>query len=227
MDKSNVSDKVYRMIKEKIINGEWKPGMKIASENQLAEELGVSRMSVREAMEKLVALDVIFKKRGEGTFVSDLNSAIYLNGLIPLVLINPDSLIDILEFRSIIEVGSTKLCAERCTKEDIELLQETYERMKKFKDDADKFYKADFEFHMIIAKGSNNSLIIKINSILTDLLTYHQKEMYKYLGPKGGIEEHIKIIDAIKDRDSELAALLMQRHIHRTLDEIKNIYNNK
>jgi len=222
-DKLNASEKVYKIIENKILNKEWTPGMKIDSENKLSKELGVSRMSVREAMEKLVALNVLTKKQGEGTFVNDLNPSIYLNGLIPMILLDKDNLIDILEFRKIIEVDSAKLCTERCDEEDIRVIEQYYEDMQNYKDIPDKFYKADYNFHMAIAKGTKNSLIIKVNSIMTDLLMFHQKEIHQYLGPFGGKKKNIKILDAIKTRDSELASLFMRRHIQRTLDDIKKM----
>ncbi len=221
--KLNASEKVYRIIESKILNKEWTPGMKIDSENKLAKELEVSRVSVREAMEKLVALNVLTKKQGEGTFINELTPSMYLNGLIPMILLDKDNLIDILEFRKIIEVDSVRLCAERCDKEDIAAIEESYVNMQKYKDDPENFYKADYNFHMIIAQGTKNSLIIKVNSIMTDLLMFHQKEIHQYLGPMGGLTEHLKILEALKDRDADLASLFMRRHITRTLDDIKRI----
>ncbi|HYE10202.1 MAG TPA: FadR/GntR family transcriptional regulator [Patescibacteria group bacterium] len=221
--KQNTSDMVYKVIEEKILNQDWTPGTKITSENQLAQDLGVSRISVREAIEKMVALNVLTKKQGEGTFVNELSASIYLNGLIPMILLEKDNLIDILEFRRVIEVDSARLCAERCDEEDIELLEECYAEMYLNKDASENFAYSDYNFHMAIARGSGNSLIIKVNSILTDLWKFHQREINKYLGPKGGLHEHRKILDAIKDHDAELAALFMKRHIERTLNDIRKI----
>ncbi len=221
--KLNTSDMVYRLIEKKILDQEWTPGTKITSENQLAQELGVSRMSVREAIEKMVALNVLTKRQGEGTFVNELSASIYLNGLIPMILLEKDNLIDILEFRKIIEVDSTRLCAENCDKETIEELEKCYQDMCDFQQESIRFANADYGFHMEIAKGTKNSLVIKINSILTDLWKYHQREINKYLGPLGGLHQHKLILEAIRDKDGELAALYMQRHIQRTLDEIRSI----
>ena len=217
------SEKVYQSIVNKILNEDWVPGSKITSENQLSKELGVSRMSVREAMEKLVALNVLHKKKGGGTYVNDLKPSMYLNGLIPMILLNKDNLQDILEFRMIIEVDSARLCAERCDKEHISLMKKCYEEMLEYKDHPESFYKADYNFHMAIAKGTKNSLIIKVNDIMTDLLMFHHKQIHQYLGPHGGLKEHVNIINAIENRDGELASLFMKRHIKRTLDEIRQI----
>lgn len=215
------SEKVYQSIVNKILNEDWVPGTKITSENQLSKELGVSRVSVREALEKLVALNILQKKKGGGTYVNDLKPSIYLNGLIPMIILNKDNLQDILEFRMIIEVDSARLCAERCDEEHIYLMKKYYEEMHKFKDQPERFYQSDFNFHMAIAKGTKNSLIIKVNDLMTDLLMFHHKQIHRHLGPHGGLKEHINIINAIENRDGELASIFMKRHIKRTLDEIK------
>ena len=222
-EKLYLSDQVYTYIKEKIYSQEWEIGMKIDSENTISKNLGVSRVSVREAIEKLVALNVLRKKQGEGTFVNELSPSMYLNGLIPMILMDKDNFIDVLDFRKMVEVDSVRLCAERCDDEDIKALEKSYQNMIKYQDDPEKFYKADYNFHMAIAKGTKNSLIIKVNSIMTDLLMHHQKEIHNYLGPKGGLDQHGRILNALKERDSELAMLYMRRHIERTIRDIKDV----
>ncbi|MCC5910375.1 MAG: FadR family transcriptional regulator [Clostridiaceae bacterium] len=221
--KINTSEIVYKTIEEKIFNKEWTPGMKIASENQLSQDLGVSRMSVREAIEKMVALNILTKKQGEGTFVNELSPSIYLNSLIPMILLNKDNLLDVLEFRKVIEVDSAELCAERCDEKTIKNLEECFQIMCENKNQSPEFVQADYQFHMEIAKGVKNSLITKVSSILTDIWKFQQKEINRYLGPSGGLQEHGKILDAIKGRDAELAAVFMERHILRTYDEILDI----
>lgn len=221
--KINISEIVYKAIEEKIFNKEWTPGMKIASENQLSQELGVSRMSVREAIEKMVALNILTKKHGGGTFVNELSPSIYLNGLIPMIILDHDDLLDVLEFREVIEVDSARLCAERCDEETIEALERCYQVMCDNNNKSPEFANADYQFHMEIAKGSKNSLVAKVNTILTDIWKLQQEEINRCLGPSGGVQEHKKILDAIKSRDPQLAALFMQRHIRRTYNEILKI----
>ena len=216
----NLSDRVFFNIRDRIYLGEWKSGEKIDSENKIAAQLGVSRVSVREAIEKFVALNVLSKKKGGGTYVNDLAPSMYLNSLLPMILMNRDNLVDILEFRKIIEVESVRLCSERYNEEDLKELNQIYQDMVIYQNDPEMFHKADFRFHMKIAEATKNSLIIKVNSILTDLLVHHQKEIHDQLGPQGGIDQHVKILNAIKERDSELAVIFMRRHIQRTIDDI-------
>ncbi|ABK60727.1 MULTISPECIES: FadR/GntR family transcriptional regulator [Clostridium] len=221
--KVRTSDIVFKMIEEKIFSGEWNPGTKITSEPQLAKELNVSRMSVREAIEKMVALNILIKKQGEGTFVSELSTSTYLNNLIPALILDKYDYIEILELRLVMDVESAKLCARRCSEDIIKELEKTYSEMLQYQEDMDKFTEKDLEFHMKIAKGTQNSLIIKINEMLRDILGYHQRGLYHTLGPVGGVKEHKFILDAIKNKDAELAGIFVRRHIERTIKELKSV----
>lgn len=220
-NRKNVSDMVAKKIEEKIFSGEWKPGTRITSEPQLAKELNVSRMSVREAIEKMAALGILSKKRGEGTFVNELSPETYLNSLIPMITLDRDNYLQVLEFRLIIDVESARLCAKRCDDKIIERLEKYYTIMTQYKDDSGEFSEADMNFHLTIAEGTNNPMITKVNLVLKNLMEYHQKALYSTLGPSGGISEHIDILNAIKNKDPELSALFMRRHIERTIKEIK------
>lgn len=221
MNTNRTSDLVFNKIEEKILSGEWKPGDKIASEAQLVKELNVSRVSVREAIEKMVALNLLYKRHGGGTFVNDLNPSIYLNNLIPMITLDQQNYMEILQFRLIMEVESAKLCAASCSQEIIDALEQYYIKMLESQNDGEKFTEADLNFHMKIAEGSGNSLVLKVNEILRSLLEYHQKSLYKTLGPSGGIIEHKMILDAIKSRDSELAGIYAKRHIERTIRDLQ------
>lgn len=221
--KITTSGSVYHYIENKIMSREWTPGMKITSENQLSEELGVSRMSVREAIEKMVALNILTRKPGEGTFVDELSSSMYINKLLSMVLLEEDNLIDLLEFRKTLEVDSAMLCAERCDEDTLKLLDQCYDNMCRHKDISSEFVNFDFEFHDLIVKGTGNSIIIKVNSILSDVWRFQQKKINKYLGSSGGIKEHKKILEAIKNKDVEISGIYMKRHIERIIDDVKAI----
>ncbi|APC39881.1 FadR/GntR family transcriptional regulator [Clostridium estertheticum] len=221
MKDTRTSDRVFNVIQEKIISGEYKPGMKIMSELKLAEELQVSRVSVREAIEKMSAVNIVSKRRGGGTFVNDLKPSVYLNSLIPMITLGQDNYNDILEFRLIIESEASGLCAQRCSDDLVNEIEECYNNMIKYQDDFEKFTEEDLNFHMKIVEGSNSPLIIKVNEILKNLLRAHQKLLYNNLGPSGGLSEHKLILEAIKNRDSQLAKLFAKRHIERTIRDIK------
>ncbi len=223
MKDGRTSDKVLEKIQEKIFSGEWKPGQKIMSETKLSEELDVSRVSVREAIEKLATLNIVSKKQGGGTFVNELGPSVYLNSLLPMLILDRDNYMDILEFRLITEPEAARLCAQRCSEALIGELESSYEKMKSYQNDMKKFTEEDLKFHTKISEGTQNSLIIKVNELLRSVLEYHQRTLYKSLGPEGGIHEHKFILDAIKNRDAELASIYARRHAQRTINQLKEM----
>lgn len=227
MEIGRTSDVVFKGIKEKIISGEWISGMKITSETQLAKEFEVSRVSVREAIEKMVALNILTKKQGGGTYINELNASIYLNNLIPMITLDKSDYLDILNFRLMIEVESSRACALKCDESISAQLDDCYEEMVSSRSDMEVFTKKDLEFHRIIAVGAGNPLVIKVYELLRDLLSYHQQNLYKSLGPAGGVKEHKQILDALKNRDEELAGIFMRRHIERTIREVEALNYNK
>ncbi|MFD2670177.1 FadR/GntR family transcriptional regulator [Marinicrinis sediminis] len=221
MDSENASSKVYKMIEGKILTREWLPGTKITSENNMATELNVSRVSVREAIEKLVGLGVLVKKRGEGTYINELAPSNYLNNLLPMIMLDTDGLIDIIEFRMMVEEGMARQFAEKATDEELAVLKQCFHKMKDQPNNPKAFYEADFEFHMTIAQGSKNPLIMKVMKLMTELLIHHQKVVHDMLGPEGGVRDHQRLIEAFEEKDGDMAALLMRKHLARTLQEIR------
>ncbi len=227
LSRENINEMVYNKIMDRILNREWLPGSQIPSENQLTAELGVSRVSVREAIEKMVVLGILSKQRGKGTFVNGISPSSHMNNLLPFVLLEDIDVITVQEFREIIEVDSAKLCAERCDDNTIEQLEYYYKQMCELSESGKEFAYADFQFHKTIAEGTGNSILIKVISILTDMLRFQQTKTNEYLGPSGGLSEHKQILNAIKNRDPELAGIFMRRHIEITSEKIKAINMQK
>jgi GntR family transcriptional repressor for pyruvate dehydrogenase complex len=97
--RESISEQVFQLLKEKIIKGDWGPGSKIPSENQLCELLDVSRVSIREAIHKMVALGILETRHGEGTFVRESLADVYFNELVPFFLLDRPDIIKILEYR--------------------------------------------------------------------------------------------------------------------------------
>lgn len=111
----NLTSQVFEQLKDQIITGKWKPGYKIPSENELAEIFNVSRMTVREALQALVALDLLEKKRGRGTFVKNSFTESFISSLLPLIQFDRSQAAYMHEYRKIVEVGSIELVVERAS----------------------------------------------------------------------------------------------------------------
>jgi len=222
------SSLVLEFIKGKLGSGEWKKGDKIFTETQLMETVGVGRPAVREAIEQLVAVHVLTKIQGNGTYVNESSINPMLSQLIPYLLFDEYDALTVLEFRKIIEPECIKMFIETQTAEEITELDNCIFEMQKseFKDN-EKFYKADFQFHIIVVKGTQNPLVAKIMDILKEVFFSYQYTSNQAIGPKTGLEEHRQVLRAIKMRDKELASLLMRRHIERSERDMKDFLNNK
>jgi len=116
--KASVIDQVYDQLKANILGEIWKPGEKIPSENDLASSFGVSRMSIRMAIQKLVTLGLLEAKVGEGTFVKEFSPSNYFGEIAPTIL-KTKSQVEILQFRRAIETEAIILAIDRVTDEEI------------------------------------------------------------------------------------------------------------
>lgn len=213
--KVRVGEQVFRQMKGLLISGEWRPGDKLPSETELAEQFGISRITVRQALQRLSALNLIETRLGEGSFVKTVEIDQPLDNLISIAYLGTKTQSQVLEFRTILEVASAGLAAIRAGDEDLLLLQENLSHMKAIaaqKDD-DAFSDLDLEFHTAIGQITKNPLIIRTNSILRDVLEPSMKEVIQRMGYETALRYHAQIIDAIRQKDSALAEDLMRKHI--------------
>ena len=213
--KVRVGEQVFRQMKGLLISGEWRPGDKLPSETELAEQFGIRRITVRQARQRLSALNLIETRLGEGSFVKTVEIDQPLDNLISIAYLGTKTQSQVLEFRTILEVASAGLAAIRAGDEDLLLLQENLSHMKAIaaqKDD-DAFSDLDLEFHTAIGQITKNPLIIRTNSILRDVLEPSMKEVIQRMGYETALRYHAQIIDAIRQKDSALAEDLMRKHI--------------
>lgn len=221
--KINLVDEVYKKMKEKILSGEWEPGEKIPSENKLSKKFGVSRNTIRNAIQKLKGLNVIETKQGQGTFLSEnLNSSI-VSSIIPDMIFSDDEMLDVLEFRSVIEKENARLAAIRAEEEDIKEIKKALDQMIKNQDDYKEYSLWDYKFHLNIAKASKNKILYQTMLRLKDILFHHLEEMNKEGDFKKSIEGHKKLYAAIKNKDPELAVSLSEEDDRERFKDLKKI----
>ncbi len=217
----NVKDQVFEQLKNQILKRVWLPGTKIPSENVLVEELGVSRVSIRGAVQMLASLGLVETRHGGGTFVREYKGEIFLNPLFPMLALEATDIFDVLEYRKIIETGTVAMVAEKADEKTIATLELAYEKMVRESSDVHRFASADLDFHLELAKATRNPIIIKINDFIKTLLCFSMDDIVFNLGVADGLFFHREILDAIKARDAELAQSLMKEHIFRTIERLK------
>lgn len=217
------SNQVFNYITDKISSGEWQPGMKIATEEQLCAQLNVSRIAVRQALEKLSVLMVLNRVQGSGTYVNRFSNA----SLMGLVYYPPtyETMLTVLEFRRMFDPYNTQLFIRYASNDKIDRLRENFSVMLECVDDANKFRNSDNEFHDMIANGTNNPLIIQISSVLTELLRRYQVTQYQNIGPAHAVKWHKMILEAICERNEELAYIYARMHIDNSIESLRKKMN--
>ncbi|NLN72607.1 MAG: FadR family transcriptional regulator [Thermoplasmatales archaeon] len=222
MRTSGASQKVYDYVYEGIKTGTWQPGDKIPSEHELSANLQVSRVSVRKALDQLVGIGLLLKRQGSGAYVTQIATLDALDAMMPVIQMNDMEVIKLLEYRIGFETTNVELLQANITQQLIEQLEKCLEMMRLYRNDQERFYIHDYQFHQIIAEGTGNPFVIRISQLLTEMLKNHFLKLNLKIGPEIGLEYHEKIIEAIKENDFIIAAHYMKRHMLVTIEAVKN-----
>lgn len=194
---------VFQALKEAIIGGELKPGERLM-EVQLAEEMGVSRTPVREAIRKLELEGLVVMIPRKGAYVSDITIK---------------DAAEFFEIRWALEGLAAALAAERITDEEIEELERVSQEVKKAaeKTDIEALIEKDAEFHKILFNATRNDRLAQmIKNLKEQLHRFREKSFANPKRVRNTIKEHQKIIDALKSRDAQKAEILTKEHIKKT-----------
>lgn len=212
-----IAESVFRQIRQAIVEGSIPAGSKI-SETELAKTYGVSRGPLREAIGRLEACSLVVRKPNIGARVITMTSS---------------QLLDIYFVREALEGMAARLAATEMTDEEIDKLRELLSQHGNEIDNAQGqayFQKeGDLDFHYRIIKGSKNERLI--NLLCNDL--YYQMRLYRYqFGMRGhrvpkAYNEHEHIVDAIANRDGEMAEVLMRLHIRSSRKNIERMLKDK
>lgn len=219
--KSNITEQVIEYFKKNIENGEWKLGDKIPSENELTGILGVSRASIRAAIQQFIAIGMMETFHGVGTFIKSDRLDVFNSSLVRTKHYDYYDLEKVLEFRLIVEVESAGLAAKNITEANLQKLRGYLENMKNSVGKSEEFVKNDMAFHAEIAKATGNHII---ENSLSDFFTQKEqnhKDMNELFGYEDGIYYHSLILDAFENRDIELVKKLMSEHIQKSIDDLK------
>lgn len=221
-----MSDQVFEQLKDLIFRGHLKPGERLMTERELAQNLGVSRPTVREAINKLVAVHLIEHRQGQGTFVNPPNAGVDKNPLAAVINGQDISLMDLLEVRLGLECNAVALAAQRATEEDMRELEKSVQEMMVSIKEGNLGSDADITFHMAIAYATKNIVQIHIMKSLYDLLFYGIQENLQHLYTEPMNldkvhQQHVDILEAIRRRNPDEAHAAMKRHINFVQDHFK------
>lgn len=207
--RGSLTEKTYNTLKRAILDLDLKPGQ-LLTEEELSEQLGVSRTPLRAALNKLEYENLIKITPGRGTYVAEL-SLEYME--------------DIFDVREAVDMLSVKLAAERKTDEDIkemDYLVEQQELLLKDKEfDVKQFIKLDIDFHCIISKAANNKVLERLTLQLVE--NYNRYILAAPFLDRAStiVSEHKQIIKAIKESNGEEAAKIVQNHVNDIRESLK------
>ena len=219
--KESLRSQVYVQLKAQLMEGVWKVGEKLPSENELCVSFGVSRVTVRAALQQLEILGLVETKHGGGNFVRDFSTINAMDAFHPLIQINENQdIITVLEYRKIIEKGAIALAAPKITKKDIVFLEDTYATMVAYANDAKKHANADYLFHFRLVQVAQNPIVAKVWGIIHVILASAMVDIVGLLGCEIGLRYHRKLIEALKKGDKAMCETLMDAHIEETIQAI-------
>ena len=195
-------DQAIEGMRELLASGEWRVGMRIPPEPSLAEALGVSRNTVREAVRALAHTGVLEVRRGDGTYVASPNE---VTALVRQQLARTD-LRHVLEVRHAIESQAAALAAERRSAEDIGFLERALGRRDRAVAAQDEAgcIDADAEFHLGVVAAAHNPLLVELYGGFTDNLRSSILLPASHDDALRG--EHVALLEAIRSREPEAAA---------------------
>lgn len=207
-------EKIVEQIQSQIISGKLRPGDRLPAERDLAEKFRVSRTAVREAVKTLREKGLVEGHIGRGTFVTD-GTASAMRGSLGLMMKigGTTGASDLAEVREIFEPEIAALAAKNATKEQIALMREAVAAMDEKLNDAEAFVEADLNFHLALARATQNTLIPSLIDPIVDLLREERKGTFRRGGALHGQQHHKRILDAIVRRDAEAARVAMRAHL--------------
>lgn len=218
--RKSIVNQVLEQLLEKISSGEYSPGTKLPSENELAEQMGVSRFTVRSALQHLLAWNFTEVVQGEGTMVKEPSVELFFNPVMSAMSLSPSDVEDLLQLRRGVERVSAELAAQNACDSDIARLGACLARMGEALDkgDRDEFARFDYKFHLCMAGISGNAAIHAILVMMESLLMKHFKETHRIMSPRDGLYYHQQIFDAIACRDIKEAGRAVERNMSDALE---------
>ncbi|MEA4815346.1 MAG: FCD domain-containing protein [Lachnospiraceae bacterium] len=208
-----LSDEVYNDIFLKIIRGELIEGEKLPSETQLCKIYGVSRVSVRAALQKLQSVGYVITRQGVGSFVHDINAPKEWD---EISVFGKDSFKNFFELRQAVEFKAMELCVKNITEKDKKYLLSLVDLMRKCaaSHELPLFIDYDLEFHMYIIHTSQNPFFIEIMERYKGAYHQYLSEMAK---------QSPKTFSAIAEEHQQIYDLLAAKKIRAVQ---KYLYNN-
>ena len=220
IEATRVSDAVARELEQRILDGEFKPGDRLPAERQFSEALGVSRASLREAIQKLISRGMVVARQGEGTFVTARLENSFAEPWQDMVDSHPSVREDLLEFRHMLESKAAQLAAERASEEDLLRMESAFERLEDAfgSDDLERIVDSDLAFHQALAQAAHNAVFNHLTSsllrVMRDNIRLNLSVLMRIPSARDQLrDQHRAVWAAILARNPEAARNAAETHI--------------
>lgn len=223
LSRQSLSQAIVKEVLKWFSEGRYGPGDLLPTERELMSHFGVSRNSVREAMQALVSMQVIDVGPGRGTRVVRTSPASVLSADVVSALLHSNTLDELYEFRLLLEPGIAARAADNATVEDLEAMRSAL-------DDYDAAMNAnqpvaphDLAFHRLIAGATGNSIYLKVMDALSELLASARKatDLIPTAVSSAAID-HRQILEALSAGDGETASRVMGEHVRSAISALKD-----
>lgn len=216
LNRESVTSSIINRLTDLLISGELKPGDKLPSEMELAQQLGVGRNSVREAIKMLSYLGVIEIRRGIGTFVANSMPTSVVNPLILGLVFEQKTSREIIELRLLIETAVGEMVIQKASDDDINKLKAANGRLKRAAategSSSQQLRDIDVSFHETLLELTDNKPLKKVGIAIYALFLASIEKTVKQ-DPERAVRNHQLIIEAVEKRDPEL----LRKHMKESL----------
>jgi GntR family transcriptional repressor for pyruvate dehydrogenase complex len=222
IQKSSISDKIVQQIMTLISNGDLKAGQRLPSERELCKKFAAGRSSLREALRCLSIMGVLTAKVGDGTSVAMDGTKFMETVLQWRLMTEHHGIEDLMQVRIALEGLAAASAARQGNKAAIQILQDLLNKMDDSMDDPKRFAALDLDFHLALAKASENHLILDLVSMIRGQLARAVAKLL--LLPQEmplSAKEHKAVFQAIKQGKPEDARAAMQAHLDAALHRYK------
>ncbi len=213
-----VSSQIAEQIRSSILAGEFNPGDKLPPERELAEMFGVSRPSVREALNILAAAGLVESYQGGGTVVKSLVETTTGPPLSELIKAERERALDVIEVRKCMEGWTAYYAAQRALPEDVRKLEAIVAEMERNLDGFKPSQDLDAHFHIVIAQATHNIVWLHLMQSIFDAMKEFQQSVWRavYLTDEDHrnlFGHHREVFEAIRSKDPERARDVMLKHL--------------
>jgi GntR family transcriptional repressor for pyruvate dehydrogenase complex len=223
-----VAEEIVQQLRGLILRGAYSAGDKLPPERKLAEELGVNRASLREAIKTLEHLGLVKTRQGDGTRVLDFMQTAGIELISHLVAGDPNDqtanlavLLDVLEFRRWFGRECARLAAERATNEELRRLEAIADRAADPDLDAPERVKLDFELYVSLTHAAKNRVMqLLINTIRSAVDSYAPLFARFHPSAQEVREHHRALLSAIAKKDSDAAGRIADAYLARSLERL-------